>query len=474
MSWFGKKKPTSSDKQKKQSIIWSYIIVLLLILASLFLFFQRRATRDLYAARSLELLNLSSLDITLLQRSNFTKNQAPWRRIANDIVDVYDEIVDEKERFEDYFISLSDPYTHFLQHLYLPSLNIRKDPYTKEINSNLIWIEFLENNPYTDIDLIQKRSNFFKDVWSTTQFNEINDIRIKPITENIQGDFFAIPITLTFESPDKRSFLMLVEKLSMTSNKENISLMNEFFYHLREVIKRDRSLYLSGQVYTQWAMADNPSINQKIGYELFNRITKEQENNLVDDQILETAIRNTAWCNQETQEHCYYLFRDKMRTLPFFAYQIARRGIDKVQWFKNYFSQLPPIIWLERFTFNRVRQSIALGINQPEYIGQITLKVFGRGVPGEDVTQIAKELWAKCYENDRQLDIRKAVEDVNKKIVEVGKIDSIDSERSKELIELRDLLSASSNPFLRMSNYNKIVKLFETYRMLSDANICDL
>jgi hypothetical protein len=42
-------------------------------------------------------------------------------------------------------------------------------------------------------------------------------------------------------SNSKRSFLLLVDKLSMTSSKENISSINEFFYYLRDQIKKDKS-----------------------------------------------------------------------------------------------------------------------------------------------------------------------------------------------------------------------------------------
>lgn len=83
--------------------------------------------------------------------------------------------------------------------------------------------------------MIDKRSSFFRNVGDTSQFNDITDISIG----NIQAEkgVFRIPITLSFTSPSKRSFLLLVEKLSMTSNKSNIALLNEFMYNLREEVK---------------------------------------------------------------------------------------------------------------------------------------------------------------------------------------------------------------------------------------------
>ena len=54
-------------------------------------------------------------------------------------------------------------------------------------------------------------------------------------------NYFYTPITITFTSPNKRSFLLLVNKLSMTSNTNNIALLNEFFHHLLESIKAKKA-----------------------------------------------------------------------------------------------------------------------------------------------------------------------------------------------------------------------------------------
>jgi len=51
-----------------------------------------------------------------------------------------------------------------MKYILLPELNIWKDPFTNEIDTNLIGIRYLEKNPYNDIKLIQKRSDFIKNV----------------------------------------------------------------------------------------------------------------------------------------------------------------------------------------------------------------------------------------------------------------------------------------------------------------------
>jgi len=55
-----------------------------------------------------------------------------------------------------------------------------------------------------------------------------------------ETSFFSMPITVSFVANSKRAFLLLADKLSITSNKENISLINEFFYYLRNEIKKGK------------------------------------------------------------------------------------------------------------------------------------------------------------------------------------------------------------------------------------------
>jgi hypothetical protein len=65
-------------------------------------------------------------------------------------------------------------------------------------------------------------------------------MNIGDLTEDATG-YFSMPITVSFTANSKRAFLLLVDKLSITSNKENISLIDEFFYYLRDEIKKDKS-----------------------------------------------------------------------------------------------------------------------------------------------------------------------------------------------------------------------------------------
>jgi hypothetical protein len=61
------------------------------------------------------------------------------------------------------------------------------------------------------------------------------------MVEDKENDLFYIPMTIKFVANSKRSFLLLVENLSITSNQKNISLINEFIYNLRQKIKEEKS-----------------------------------------------------------------------------------------------------------------------------------------------------------------------------------------------------------------------------------------
>jgi hypothetical protein len=50
-------------------------------------------------------------------------------------------------------------------------------------------------------------------------------------------DAFNFNIDISYRAESRQSFLMLINKLSLTSNRNNLSLINEFTYHLRKAIK---------------------------------------------------------------------------------------------------------------------------------------------------------------------------------------------------------------------------------------------
>jgi len=175
----------------------------------------------------------------MLNTNRVTKEALSFSTTIYDLIKKDDEVKQSIEKYTKYMQDLQLPYQNFLQYIYLPSLNVWKDTYTDKINTDMIGTNFLKKNPYNDVVLLQKWSDFFKNVGENNEFNDISDVTIGDILETPDG-YFSIPITVAFTANSKRSFLMLVDKLSITSNKNTLSLLNEFFYYLRQEVKKQK------------------------------------------------------------------------------------------------------------------------------------------------------------------------------------------------------------------------------------------
>jgi len=194
-------------------------------------------------SRADELRELSSYkDISLNDERLFS--YAEWNSLdtISSIITTNDNIAEEISEDEIFKQQQKDYYEVLLQNIYLPSLNIWKDPYTKNFNMSILWQNYLESDKFQDLYLIQYWSDFAKYVWNDADYNTINQITIwdKTVLE-WNPEYFYIPITISFSSPNKRSFLLFVNKLSMTSNQNNIALLNEFFFHLLRALREEKS-----------------------------------------------------------------------------------------------------------------------------------------------------------------------------------------------------------------------------------------
>ena len=194
--------------------------------------------------KSNTLTALSNYNIQTIRTNPLTKDYVQNATDIKDIIAVHQEALSEKEISVQYFDKLQKPYTYFLQYILFPSMNIWKDSYSDKIDTTIVGQEYLQRNPYMDNNLISHWTDFFRDIGRNTQYNEINDISIGQLTENENGSF-TLPIDVSFSSSNKRSFLMLVDKLSITSNRGNISLINEFMYNLWDQLKATHSIALS-------------------------------------------------------------------------------------------------------------------------------------------------------------------------------------------------------------------------------------
>jgi hypothetical protein len=167
---------------------------------------------------------------------------------------------------------------------------------------------------------------------------------------------FTIPVTVSFVAPTKRAFLLLVDKLSLTSQEATISLVNQFFYHLRSAIKQDPSVaekaveqgadsYI-GQYLYQWAFANGP-------------------NSLVTTGTLLQAVQDTAQCQLLNIQTCLYTFRNTYRSIPQLAYGIGLEiNAQSIQALRRFLQELPPLITIADFNFQKT--PVRAG-TQPQY-----------------------------------------------------------------------------------------------------------
>ena len=97
------------------------------------------------------------------------------------------------------------------------------------------------------------------------------------------SDYFYIPISVSFASPNKRSFLLLVNKLSMTSNSNNIALLNEFFFYLLLNIKEKKMNVVNELMQEYWS--DFSSSSNRTGPKSMKDMTEEELSHYQDRVI---------------------------------------------------------------------------------------------------------------------------------------------------------------------------------------------
>ncbi len=402
----------------------------------------------------------------------------------NEIIDSYNWLKDDKLKYDSYVKELSTSYEYLLQYIYLPRLNIWKDLYVNQIHTDMIWIKFLENNPYGDSTLIDKRTSFFQDVWENNESNKVSDISVGNFIEDDKW-FFKIPITLSFESNSKRSFLLLLDKLLTTSNQENVWLINEFMYYLIQNIKTDKIEEINKtaenlKLEFSWSYFSNEdwwnNINKIIGYTIYNRIYWITWNiNIIDDAVINKTLKNTVSCEENLDINvCYYRFRDKYRNVPELAYNIWRMiiDVDRTVFLKNFLKKLPPIISIKDLTFNKVRSDNLVWVEAMKYKGKIVIDVFGKWIVTSEVDEISSVLWEKCFGKWVSINANVASVKIDAYIKKLSWITDLDFGKSKNMRELSDLIKKIWSEYGSLTNYNKIIKLFEIYRMLDDSNLC--
>lgn len=488
---------------KKQAVSAGAVraITLLVVLGFWFYVYSEYNTINSKSTELSQLNKFSRINISQDMKNTFISYLTDADNISTiqNLLDVKESVSLRLENYKKLFANQTNYYNLFLRHLYFPTLNVRKDPYTEQIDTSIIWQKYLETDPFQNLSLIQYRSDFFKNVWEDTEYNDITEILIWNM-EDIDSEHFIIPISLRFTSPNKRSFLLLVNKLSTTSSMTNISLLNEFFFYLVKNIEEDKEsqiLQEKNQFYkkfiatnwldTSWATQNEINIaiptEKIIWYNLHQRLKWSWNTAFLDDSIIEKTIIQATNCDDLTLT-CLYNFREKYRDFPFLAYTIGMPNNtqkSRVDYFKDFLSDLAPIIAVKSFSFEKRKINLTLDSTTQVYQWSITFNAYWRSIPTSEVEEIAKALWKQCFpSNDKEnpdnftlLSIDDALSRIQSSLTNMW--DNLQSSDTvNHLEELNWIITKMQKEYNSLNNYNKVIKLFELYRMLKDWNICNV
>ena len=214
-SWSSKRRTKALNFTRRESLISVWVSVIVLLWSIVYWFMVWNHYQEINSNTEV-LKDLSTYNVTpnrdvlspYIEQNNI--GTINWMTEINANIE---EAVADRELFKKQQKSY---YEVLLQNIYLPSLNIWKDPYTKNFDMTLLWQKYLENDKFQDLYLIQYWSDFVKYVGNDADYNTIDSISVWGKIEIADSDYFYIPITVELSSTNKSSFLLLVNKLSRT------------------------------------------------------------------------------------------------------------------------------------------------------------------------------------------------------------------------------------------------------------------
>ncbi len=496
-SWTSKRKTKAFNFTRRESLISVLISIIIIAWCGVYWYMVRNHYQEINS-NTAPLKNLSTYNVS--PNREILSQYTEWNDVGTinwmiEINDNIEEVVASRELFKKQQKSY---YEVLLQNIYLPSLNIWKDPYTKNFDMTLLWQRYLENDKFQDLYLIQYWSDFVKYVWNDADYNTIDSISVWAKKEIWGTNYFYIPITVEFSSPNKRSFLLLVNKLSMTSNSNNIALLNEFFFYLLMNIKDKKVDVINDLMQEYWEEFSTSSDwnwptefselsedelrdyqDKVIGYNLYHRInydwTWENVTELIDDEVIIETIKQNALCESELEAaECLYKFRDKYRNLPYLAYRVwLENQTDRVDGLLEFLRDLPPAIAITNFRFDKHSNSSFLNNSVEQYRWSVTFYAYWKNVTDAEIEETAGLLWKMCFwpDSDQKISPDLALSRVKDKIASLWGLN--ESVNVLSLWELQWLFTDIKNKYNGLSKYNKMVKLFELWRMMNDANLCE-
>ena len=512
IKWFLKKSMSKSENKegepkhktkaftltKKDSLITVLVAVVVVIWAVVYGWIVMTKYSEINS-NSGALKEMATYNVT--PNSSVLAQYIEWENIntVGWMIAVNDNIQKTLEWREQFKKQQKSYYEVLLQNIYLPSLNIWKNPYTQNFDMTILWQKYLDSDKFQDLYLIQYWSDFIKYVWNDADYNTVESINIWDKIEMEESDYFYTPISITFKSPNKRSFLLLVNKLSMTSNSNNIALVNEFFFYLLMNIKERKGKEIEAlmkEYRSEFSSSSNrtwPSSLEElegdalsdyqdkvIGYNLYKRInyswTGKNTTPLIDDKLIAETVKENALCDSSISDaECFYNFRDKYRDLPYLAYTIwLEKQENRTLWLFNFLKDLPSIITINDFWFEKFSNSSFLNNEQEQYEWTVSFNSYWRNITQSELDETSAALWKLCFGSNSEQVISPdvALSRINDTIASLWWAD--ENINVSALWELQWIFSDITQEYDWLSNYNKMIRLFELWRMMNDANLCNV
>ena len=205
-------------------------------------------------------------------------------------------------------------------------------------------------------------------------------------------------------------------------------------------------------------------------------LTGENTSDLIDDDVIVKTIKESTLCSdtQDDQE-CFYNFREKYRNLPYLAYKIwLENQNNRTEWLLEFLQDLPPAIAITSFGFEKYSDSSFLNNKQEEYEWKVTFNAYWRNILDSELEEASSMLWVLCFwnsEGQKKISPDLALEYVEKSIISLWWNQEYSNVSS--LWELQWLFTEIKATYNGLSNYDKMIKLFEIWRMMNDANLCN-
>jgi hypothetical protein len=188
------------------------------------------------------------INISSLSKLNFIKSDKFISALHNlyiwEIIFIENELKQKYNEQKNIYEQYQEPYNKFLSIIFLPSVNIWKNPFSGKINIDIFGLKYLTVAKYIDINLIKYWSDYFTYSYKWLLYqgdkNDIQSIKVGKFKDyKWINNVNILPLSVKFWLDSDKSFYWLLSKLTSTSNIKNIMLITEFTYDLWYNVKNN-------------------------------------------------------------------------------------------------------------------------------------------------------------------------------------------------------------------------------------------